>query len=115
MAKKSLTFLICIFLLLNLCFAIENVETMQKSDSSSQDKELDWFHPWFHPHPWWLHPHPWPFVHPPMPAGGFHHAWPFPHPPMPAGGFKFPHPWFHRHPWPFMHPPVPSPPKGDKN
>ncbi|XP_060217105.1 uncharacterized protein LOC132644534 [Lycium barbarum] len=146
MAKKTsrVTFVICIFLLIvNLCFASEKTDSSSNDESATthaNDKGLDWYHPWFHPHPpipAHGFPHrPWPFVHPPMPAGGFHrypwlhpHPWPFVHPPMPAGGFhphpwihprpwpfihpRFPYPWAHHHPWPFMHPPVPSPPKGD--
>ncbi|CAN4116337.1 unnamed protein product [Withania somnifera] len=70
MAKKNslITLLICIFLLVNLCSAI--------------DKGLDW---WWHPYWFRFHPHPWPFVHPPMSGGGFRyrfpHPWPFMHPP----------------------------------
>ncbi|CAN4114319.1 unnamed protein product [Withania somnifera] len=60
------------------------------------DKGLDWWYPWFGFHPWFrFHPRPSPFVHPPMPVGGFRHRFP--------------------HPWPFMHPPKPSSSEEEKN
>ncbi|KAF3614134.1 hypothetical protein T459_17316 [Capsicum annuum] len=108
MAEKNcvVTFLICIFLLVNLAFAAEKSDSFSDVESATtQAKELDWFYlPWYHS---WFQSHPWPFVHPPMPAGGFRsHPWSFVHPPMSAGGFhpRFPYPWAHRYP-------VPSPRK----
>ncbi|CAN4115264.1 unnamed protein product [Withania somnifera] len=89
MANKKcfVTFFICICMLVNLCYANENF------DSSF---ETYWWYPWFGFHPWFrFHPRPSPFVHPPMPVGGFRHRFP--------------------HPWPFMHPPKPSSSEEEKN
>ncbi|CAN4090741.1 unnamed protein product [Withania somnifera] len=94
MANKKcfVTLLICIFLLVNLCSAIEKFDSSFDDDKSATDKGLDWWHSWFRFYPW-FRPHPFPFVHPPMPAGGFR--------------YKFPHPW------PFMHPPKSSSSEGE--
>ncbi|KAM3249897.1 hypothetical protein P3L10_011667 [Capsicum annuum] len=101
--KNSLViFLICIFLLVNLYLASENSES-ENPDSfdeidTESNMELDWWFPWYRHR--WFHPRPWPFVHPPMPSGGFRHKFPY-------------------HPWPkFKHPPmsslVPFPPIGER-
>ncbi|KAL3329438.1 hypothetical protein AABB24_036498, partial [Solanum stoloniferum] len=103
MAKKNclVTFLICIFLFVNLCFASEKLDSSSNDESGVTNTQnnigLDYWHPWYHPRPW-LRPRPRPHPHP-------YPHWPFVHPPMPSGGF---HPKF---PWPFMHPPKSSPPK----
>ncbi|CAN4114313.1 unnamed protein product [Withania somnifera] len=91
MANKKcfVTFVICICM---LCYRTtdENIVAQQG------DKGLDWWYPWFGFHPWFrFHPRPSPFVHPPMPVGGFRHRFP--------------------HPWPFMHPPKPSSSEEEKN
>lgn len=85
MAKKNclVTFLICIFLLVNLCFASEKFDSTSNDESdvtNPQDNNigLDHWHPWYHPRPW-LRPRPrphWPIVHPPMPSRGFHPKFP---------------------------------------
>ncbi|KAM3357222.1 hypothetical protein P3S68_023936 [Capsicum galapagoense] len=101
--KNSLViFLICIFLFVNLYLASENSES-ENPDSfdeidTESNMELDWWFPWYRH--WWFHPRPWPFVHPPMPSGGFRPKFPY-------------------HPWPkFKHPPmsslVPFPPIGER-
>ncbi|KAM3357221.1 hypothetical protein P3S68_023935 [Capsicum galapagoense] len=92
MAKKNslVTFLICIFLLVNLCLASgENPDSFSNDeiDAEESNMELDWWFPWYYRR--WFHPRPWAFAHPPMSAGGFRH--------------KFP-----SHPW-FKHPPRASP------
>ncbi|CAN4114315.1 unnamed protein product [Withania somnifera] len=158
MANKKcfVTFVICICMLVNLCYANENFDSSFETATTQADKGLDWWHSWFRFHPWFrFQPHPWPFVHPPMPLVIFvtdflihgpscihqnllhpkerkmmkgldwwypwfgFHPWfrfhprpsPFVHPPMPVGGFphRFPHPW------PFMHPPKPSSSEEEKN
>ncbi|KAM3249893.1 hypothetical protein P3L10_011663 [Capsicum annuum] len=91
MAKKNsiITFLICIFLLVNICLArSENPDSFSNDeiDTAETNMESDWWFRWYHP---WFRACSWPFVHPPMSAGGFCH--------------KFP-----SHPW-FKHPPRVSP------
>ncbi|PHT28835.1 hypothetical protein CQW23_31562 [Capsicum baccatum] len=87
MAKKNglVTFLICIFLLVNLCLASsENPDSFSKEeiDTAETNMEPDWWWSWYRYR--WFHPRPWTFTHPPMSSGGFRH--------------KFPsHPWF-KHP-----------------
>ncbi|KAF3631440.1 hypothetical protein FXO38_26655 [Capsicum annuum] len=75
----------------------ENPDSFDEIDTES-NMELDWWFPWYRHR--WFHPRPWPFVHPPMPSGGFRHKFPY-------------------HPWPkFKHPPmsslVPFPPIGER-
>lgn len=106
-----ITFVLCIFLLVNLAFASENSDSSSHDETSATaqvNKGLDSYFPWIHPRsrlfprPWsfiHLHPRPWSFVLPPMPMGVFHP--------------KFLYPWAYRYSWPFMHQPAPSAPKGD--
>ncbi|KAM3327369.1 hypothetical protein P3S67_002495 [Capsicum chacoense] len=92
MAKKNsfITFLICFFLLVNLCLASsENPNSFSNDeiDTAETNMEPDWWWSWYRYR--WFHPRPWAFAHPPMSSGGFRH--------------KFP-----SHPW-FKHPPRASP------
>ncbi|KAF3649214.1 hypothetical protein FXO37_19063 [Capsicum annuum] len=92
MAKKNsfITFLICFFLLVNLCLASsENLNSFlnDEIDTAETNMEPDWWWSWYRYR--WFHPRPWAFAHPPMSSGGFRH--------------KFP-----SHPW-FKHPPRASP------
>lgn len=118
MAKKNclVTFVICIFLLVNLAFASEISDSSSVHDETStteQAKGLDSYFPWIQYTRPWLFPRPWPYVY-----GGYHpHQWPFVLPQMPTGFFhpRLPYLWAYRFPWSFLYPSsAPSPPKGDE-
>ncbi|KAF3642661.1 hypothetical protein FXO38_20998 [Capsicum annuum] len=92
MAKKNsfITFLMCIFLLVNLCLASsENPDLFSNDeiDTTETNMEPNWWFWWYRHR--WFHPRPWAFAHPPVSSGSFRH--------------KFP-----SHPW-FKHPPRASP------